>query len=320
MESNAPFDICLCLGRSWVQHCCVLIVSILENAADSTRYHFHIVSEDLQSSDMDSIQSLVTKYGGSASFYSMPNGIVNGLPISHGSHLSSETYIRLFLPIILPATLTYVLYLDCDIVCVEDIGDLFPLDWCGESYISAVHETWDAEDHASRIGISGNGYFNTGVMVMNIALLRTFDLPSKSMLWLDRNRTSAAYADQDALNYVFSGSVLPLAKKWNVYPEENGGNPRIFGREVTTRVEDAKLIHFAGAWKPWNYNLDEPLKKLYYKYLPYTPYAHSKPTGRSVAIILKKMALILLRSWKRPRRLAVLLSPRRLIQQILYNF
>jgi lipopolysaccharide biosynthesis glycosyltransferase len=91
-------------------------------------------------------------------------------------HYTSEMYYRLAAHQFLPQELDRVLYLDPDIVAINPIDDFYNMDFEGNMFIAAEHT------HSTKVANLFNklrlktpnakGYFNTGVMLMNLQLMR----------------------------------------------------------------------------------------------------------------------------------------------------
>ncbi|WP_211278791.1 glycosyltransferase family 8 protein [Parageobacillus galactosidasius] len=91
-------------------------------------------------------------------------------------HYTSEMYYRLAAHQFLPQELDRALYLDPDIVAINPIDDLYDMDFEGNMFIAAEHT------HSTKVANLFNklrlktpnakGYFNTGVMLMNLPLIR----------------------------------------------------------------------------------------------------------------------------------------------------
>ena len=72
--------------------------------------------------------------------------------------------------------------------------------------IAAVRETTDLDSPELP-------YYNTGVMMMNLALLRNSGRGDEIIALL--NRQKFWFVDQDAINLVCSGAVLELPREYN---------------------------------------------------------------------------------------------------------
>lgn len=162
---------------------------------------------------------------------------------------------RLLLPELLPE-LDTVLYLDCDIIARKDMSELFRTTDLGDNYLAAVYEA-PIEDQASRItelGCSPQSYFNSGVLIMNLRKMREDGVSSKL---LDACRKDyMEFPDQDALNVVCQGKVLPLSPLYNgirtfYIPKYMKEFSDMYSDYLWYEVDSHANIHYTGG-KPWD--------------------------------------------------------------------
>ncbi|OCH83722.1 glycosyl transferase [Obba rivulosa] len=101
-----------------------------------------------------------------------------------------------------------VLYLDADVLVRASLHNLWKTDLCGKP-IAAVQ---DAAFPTGRHGVQGAPYFNTGVLLMDLVLIREEVTGLRERC---REMVEAEIRDQDALNAHFASRWLPLDAKWN---------------------------------------------------------------------------------------------------------
>ena len=162
---------------------------------------------------------------------------------------------RLLLPELLPE-LDTVLYLDCDIIVRKDMVELFRTTVLGDNYLAAVYEA-PIEDQASRIselGCSPHSYFNSGVLIMNLAKMREDALCPKLLEACRKDYME--FPDQDALNVVCQGKVLPLSPLYNgirtfFIPKYRKDFSQMYSDYLWYEVDRHANIHYTGG-KPWD--------------------------------------------------------------------
>ncbi|MBR4524993.1 MAG: glycosyltransferase family 8 protein [Bacteroidales bacterium] len=163
--------------------------------------------------------------------------------------------LRLILPELLPE-LDRVLYLDCDIIVRQDLARLWKETELGENYLAAIYEA-PIEQQAERfraLGCDPNRYFNSGFLLMNLAQMRAESVSEKL---LEACRVPyLEFPDQDALNQVCQGRVLPLSPLYNsirtfFIPKYKPDFVRQYGEELWNKVQREATIHYTGG-KPWN--------------------------------------------------------------------
>ena len=168
---------------------------------------------------------------------------------------SEAASFRLLLPEILPEY-DKVLYVDCDIIIRQDVSRLYNETELGNNYLGAVFEA-PIENQAGRfmaLGCNPRTYFNSGFLLMNLAAMRA-DSVSRRLMdacrvdWLE-------FPDQDALNQVCQGRVLPLSPLYNgirtfFLPQYRADFVAQYSEEMWNQVQEKATIHYTGG-KPWN--------------------------------------------------------------------
>lgn len=180
-------------------------------------------------------------------------------------YYSATTYFRLFLPNLYPQY-DKVLYLDSDIVILDDIAKLYNTDM-GDNLVAAAPDDVVISnpifrDYAEKVvGVADcNRYFNAGVLLMNLHQLRKFKFQEKFTYVLERIRFEVAQ-DQDYLNRLCKGRVKIVDRTWNRMPIPN---PKI-------RTEDVRLVHYNLAFKPWHFE-DILYQEFFWMYAQQTEY------------------------------------------------
>ena len=154
-------------------------------------------------------------------------------------------YYRLFIVGMFPQFKKAV-YLDCDTVVLGDVSELYRTN-LGNNLIGAVADGVVGgvpvfQDYTKKaLGVDGNKYFNSGVIVMNLDGMRKMNFYQAFEDTLERHRFRVA-PDQDCLNVLCKGRVHYFSEAWNRMPQ---------GR---ANAEKAKLIHYNLAQKPWHYD------------------------------------------------------------------
>ena len=180
-------------------------------------------------------------------------------------YYSKTTYFRLFLPNLYPQY-DKVLYLDSDIVILDDIAKLYNTDM-GDNLVAAapddVIQTMPVfQDYVEKVvGVADfRRYFNAGILLMNLHELRRFKFQEKFVYLLDKIKFAVAQ-DQDYLNRLCKGRVKLLDRTWDRMPIPD---PKI-------KTEDVKLVHYNLAFKPWHFE-DILYKEFFWMYAQETEY------------------------------------------------
>ena len=166
-----------------------------------------------------------------------------------------------------------MLYLDCDMIFLEDVGRLFDTE-LGEKEVAAVRSEDfrvlsktrravyldDYPYNVDNYRTDGLGmqhpedYFNSGVLLLDLEKARQRITMPQIYEMLARHKYT--FSDQDVLNMLFDGRVFSLDIRWNfmtcVAEQLQSGNRYSEELYADLRREDPAVIHYVGHKKPWN--------------------------------------------------------------------
>ncbi len=164
-------------------------------------------------------------------------------------NFSIEMYYRVLAQFLLPQTVDRILWLDADIVIVKDLTDFYYQDFEGAPYVvclDAASNLPEVRAVKEKIGLSADeNYFNSGVMLMNLALLRRETVYAEIMDICYQLKDRLTYPDQDILNFLYGKTVKYV--DWNRYNFQTAGVLKI---DKSLR-KDVAVIHYSGGKKPW---------------------------------------------------------------------
>lgn len=251
--AEKKINVCFTIEKGYAQHVCVAISSMLKNNLRAF-FSIYIFSLGLSKSLKASIQSALSDHPiHDLLFIDADNRLVKDFKVT--LHASSVNYLRLFIPSLLPQ-LDKILYLDCDIIVRASLLELYEADVDNVLFAAVPHPN---AERSVVLGIGENDYFNSGVLLLNLAKWRNENATSLLRDFILRYPSKIHYWDQDALNAVYSTRYLRLGEKWNFV------NSNVAPSELVAL--DVRIIHFAGMHKPWSPYSTHPLKDEYYRYL-----------------------------------------------------
>ena len=246
------YNIVLAIDANFILQCSLVIESIFKFCKDE-KITIHIIVDSKNNYKYSTLEKLVIKMGGTVALYECD---INFLPvdINLSGHISISTYYRLLIPAILPNNLNKILYLDCDLLVLDNLKDLLDLD-ITEFDLACVEEDLGA-NHNLKIGLkSYEAHFNAGVLLINLERWRQRNYLAEFINYLQANRMRLVYWDQDVLNVVLKDKLF-LKSKWNIttsYLDKNHFN----------KIKDMSILHFTGDLKPWN-NIGNPFSEIYF--------------------------------------------------------
>lgn len=265
---------------SFVQHCCIMLVSLLCN---NKGVNIYILTEGLSEGNKAIIQEEVESKGGHVTFCIVNSSLIENLPLSNLdglNHISRATYYRLLIANILPREIERVLYLDCDIVVNDSLEDLWRLDMTGKAIAASPQIGSGCE--CERLGYPiEDGYFNAGVTLLNLKYCRENHVTEELFQYALENSDRLLYNDQDILNGVLHDRTIHLLPQWNMtsacfsFMLQRRGDKRngiiindyaLAKQNIKERGLNPCIVHYVSRPKPWDEDCTNPLYYLYYEY------------------------------------------------------
>lgn len=264
-DTKKEIPIFFAVDDGYIPFLAVAIQSMVDNASDDNKYLIKVLYTNISVEN----QKKILKYERSnvdIEFVDL-NYYIKKVQdkLYTRDYYSKTTYFRLFIPNLYPQY-SKVLYLDSDIVILDDIAKLYNTDM-GDNLVAAAPDDVIQFNKVFQeyvelvVGVADyRKYFNAGILVMNLDELRKFKFQEKFIYLLDKIRFSVAQ-DQDYLNRLCKGRVKFFDRVWNRMPMPD---PKI-------KASDVKLVHYNLAFKPWHFE-DILYKEFFWKYAEETEY------------------------------------------------
>lgn len=232
-------------------------IVLLQSLFDATeeQLDIYLLHSGLLNENLSKLQQFIVGHNGKFHPISVNAQTFDEANVS--GHITQEAYYRLLAQDLLPPELDRVLYLDADIIVAQSLQKFYHMPFENADGIPCYYivcegtgvskQLWDVYDN---LGIPYEyPYFNSGVLLINLAHLReTFDTKI-SLEYIRQKGELLSNHDQDTLNALFYDKVKYV--DWHIY------NQTILHiadkHEAKIRLKNAKIIHFAGPDKPWNY-------------------------------------------------------------------
>ena len=224
-------QVLICPDRNVAAGAGTAIVSLLKNAADTVAFTFYIVSSEAECNALKKILlcrlERLKGYGSfeirfvpieSDELFQEIKTRLYALEKKINRNLSVAAFYRLIAFGMACYKEDALLYLDTDVLSVAPVNRLLDLIDAaregGNALVMAVSDRKDQNDYAvNALGMKGEGYFNSGVMVVDTVKWRTEGLSRKAFDYLFTFQPKQA--DQDALNVLAEGGVKWLDKSFN---------------------------------------------------------------------------------------------------------
>ncbi len=273
----------------FAQHLGVTLCSMIKNHAQGDFLRIFIVDVGIGVGNKKKLMSLVEPSSMEMSFLDIDKNLYVSFPLTQPQ--SATTYYKLSIAELLPADVEKIIYLDSDLVILDDIQKLWSVD-IGSYALAAVKD--HRQDRLEVLGIPpAEGYFNAGVLVINAEIWRREKLGEKIRNYIHNHcrQISFRWGDQDPMNLVLHGRWLELDQRWNrpsykcVVGESHPVSAPAWSREWNGIPA---IIHFLSEYKPWQYANQDPVKDLYFRYLASTPWSDFKFKDKSLMNIFIK--------------------------------
>ena len=230
-------------------HCAVpalvTAASILSAYRSAMPLVLHLASDKPDADFEAAFRRLVAQYPfASFAFHLIDiDGFTSGKPLPYGTP-SYMTYARLLCGRFLPAALTRVLYIDTDMLCLRNLGDLFatvkldkPVGMVAGHYANRACPWKACVPFAPQAPGEPGVVYSAGFMLLDLQAWRERTETMLDVFATHRNRLP--HVDQSVINYVWRGQVQPLDRVWNHW-----------AGAADTHADE--VLHFIGRVKPWS--------------------------------------------------------------------
>lgn len=223
--------------------------SAVKNSSDNRKYRAIVLYQELSRENIEKLSKLA-KDNFSVEFYAMKNSF-DAITDRMSNRLRCDyftltIYFRLFIPLMFPQ-FDKGIYIDSDVVLTSDIAELFDIDIkdnfigaCRDYSIADVPPLVSYTENA--VGVKGDEYINSGVLLMNLKKMRENDFEGHFLNLLNTYHFDSIAPDQDYINAICNGKIHYLSQEWDTMPDSS------------TPVENPKLIHYNLFSKPWCYD------------------------------------------------------------------
>ena len=279
-DSRDPIHLLCAADARYGAYAGIMLSSVLRTNPGEC-FEIHLLSDRMRRHDLRKLTALVDKAGSHCTVYDVAPRLAD-YPRGGGDHLTRTAYARLLIGGLLPAGVRHILYLDCDIICT---GALRPL-WQLRDAVPLLGAVADrtGERWKDRLRLPADAvYFNSGVLLVNLAAWRNGDCASQIAAWMIANPDNLRLADQDAINACLSTAITPLPDCWNLQIGfDSGPLP-------AARLNEAALLHYTSAHKPWRFRFRGLGAEIFLRQKRQSPWRFKLPTFRFVYRLNKSL-------------------------------
>lgn len=191
---------------------------------------------------------------------------------------------RLLVARFLPDEIDKILYLDGDTIVLDSLAELDNLVLDDGKVIGAVIEATVDRSRLGVLGIEGEPYFNSGVLLIDLVRWKAIGAEQLLIDYCMRHKNDIVAPDQDAINGALKGMIQPLLPCYNwcnsyvFYPyrvlKKLMGDVAYYERDAFKEaVEHPIIVHYLGEERPWRKGNTHKYRDEYHHYLAKTGYA-----------------------------------------------
>jgi len=240
----------------------VLLDSLTQTLRSGHGLVCHLLHRDLDAADLRLL-------GGLVDLDPIRVGDVRMRDAPYDARFPPVAAFPLLLADVLPHEIQRVLFLDADMLVMDDVGPLWGLTLDG-------HAIAAAQDGAIPLCSSPRGvkgwresgipretpYFNGGMLLIDLPVWRAHEVTRRVHDYLRRNRGNVDFLHQEALNAVLWRQRLIVDPRWNLLASRAGRPSDRAGSEAWLRPG---IVHFSGRVKPWRSLGGGPFQEPYRK-------------------------------------------------------
>lgn len=260
-------NILICPSHNYIMPYGIMLESLFANNGGEDIHIYAIIDEDVIVDDKIIIDDIVRKYNAMIDYVFFPNSDNIQLPDMSCDRLTRATFFRLFSVSLLPREVTKILYLDGDIIVMDNLRGLWETD-IENVAVAGIMDQWENNTWYNRLHYSSKlGYINSGVLLINLKYWREHQVESRFISFVENHPERIKQHDQDIINYVLREEKLLLPLRYNVQnahyykPEYSMLDYWSMESEILDAQKHPVILHFAGAIKPWNFECKHPRVK-----------------------------------------------------------
>lgn len=260
-------NILVTINKSYTNQLNILLKSI-EYSNKKEKFDIYIFHKNLSEFDIHDVKNGLNEEQFNIIPIQIPKSEIDTFPV-YQKRYPIEIYFRIFAAKYLPNNLERILYLDSDIIVINELKELYEKDFEGNYFIAATHVNKILHKiNEIRLDLKEKEpYINTGVLLINLNELRTVNVEKEVIDFVNKNKSKLILPDQDIISAVYGDKIKLVDElKYNLGDRTlNAFNIKNPNKKITLKwiCKNTVIIHYYGKNKPWN---DVYIGKLGYFY------------------------------------------------------
>ncbi len=246
------------LDQNYLPPLKVLLQSAFLNNPGET-FHIYMIHDSIPESEIRRLDGYCKAHGANLTPICAEDSMFEGAPVF--SYFTRAMYYRLLAFHLLPDTMNRVLYLDPDMLVINPLRGLYDTEFGGRLFAACMLTGYTGyvkiPINRIRLGNKADAYFNSGMLLMNLALLRQECEPAHLYDYIRQHRRDLILPDQDVLNGLYAERILQLDDAlYNFDVSRHGAYRMRVGHKMDMEwmMTNTVILHFCGKTKPWMKN------------------------------------------------------------------
>ena len=262
-EEQTVIHLAMAFDQNYLTPFYALLTSVFSHHRRG-QVHIHVIAPYVTPDEKDQLITYVRNANASISFYAIDEAFVKKFVVIN--KWTSAVYYRLFFPLLVPQGIERLLYLDSDIIVINNLSELYQTDL--ENFpLGAVYDIYVKNQPLLNIHEEGE-YFNSGVLLMDISKWREQKISERAINYLTEFSERILYVDQCALNAILYNNWKKLPERFNlIYSFVPEGLSK---KAIKQFLTDKVVIHYT-LQRPWSMLCKNRLDYLYHYYLKLSP-------------------------------------------------
>lgn len=227
MSDSNVINIVFAVNNVYVKFLSVTLISLIKNTDKCIRCFVLENEHELDKTNKDKLEALKKIKDFAIEYIKIDTKNFSYFKRA-AKHISMETNFRLLIASLLPESVEKCIYLDSDLIVIDDIDKLWSQNVCNY-YVGAI--------------LTPPVGFNSGVLLINIKKWREDNIEQQFFVYAEQNMDKLRSVDQELINYVCGEKIKSLDSSFNY-------NPR-FPEKTKDKLESPVIVHWAGTQKPW---------------------------------------------------------------------
>lgn len=262
------------------------MLSLFENTCSEVTVHI-LHDNTLTADNHDKFAYLAGRYEQFVNFYNLDElcpdtiaEIIKLVPEAETAKVTVGAFYKLLIPKVLPKDIEKVVFLDPDTIINLDINELWQMELADKA-LGVVPGTENGTDCKKNFPlcsegiVQGEDYFNTGVLLMNLNVLRGEEETIMQGIKFRGENPKHKFFEQTVLNYCFSARTVKLPSTFNLFVKNV--------RKNSEATLERKIYHYVDGSSRPGLDMTDVANRLWMYYFIKTPWFDAETFGRLYA-------------------------------------